>query len=168
VGLTGAGIVDPGQVSIYWRPDVDTAWVEVGTTTTEGTTTLTFPPLSHSGKCQLKIELTRSLFPYTTPIVEAIILKYLERPVDSKRFTRTYELALHKRSGGVRTLSLREQLERVEDLRNSPEPISWTAWWGTTYTVHVLDYSFSDQRERLNDLQDTGSIICTLNLMEIA
>jgi hypothetical protein len=168
VGLTNAAIVDPGQVTIYWRPDVDTAWSEVGTTTTEGTTTLTFPPLSHSGKCQLKIELTRSFFPYTTPIVEAVILKYLERPVDSKRFTRTYDLHHDRRNGAHSVLSIQEKLQSISDLRNSPEPIEFYAWWGSHYRVHILDFSFSDQRERMNDLQDSGSIIVTVNLIEVS
>jgi hypothetical protein len=157
-----------GYAQIYWRPDETTAWESLGTVTTNGTTTLAFPAHSYGSKCQLKVKLLSTVHT-TTPIIEAVIVKYLERPPDSKFFTRTYELSVlaHERSGGVRVLSLAEQLTQLETLRNSAEPLTWTAWFGKTYTVHITKYSWTDVRERLNELADTGSILVSLELMEI-
>jgi hypothetical protein len=105
-----------------------------------------------------------------TPQVLAVVVKYLERPRDSRTFTRTYEFASSARwrTGAPVQLSLAEQMAQLETLRESAEPLDFYSWWGGIYKVHITNYAASEQRERLNDLQDTGSIIIVVTLQEVS
>ena len=162
-------------VKVWWRPGEANLWELVGTVTAEGITHLTFPTASHSAQCQLGIELKRleaagDADEAATPQVLAVVVKYLERPRDARNFTRTYELSTNAkwRTGAPVKLSLAEQVAQLETLRESAEPLTFTSWWGGTYTVHIVNYAGSEGRERMTDLQDSGTITVTVQLMEVA
>jgi len=176
--VRGVGAVASGcpYVTVFWRPDEATAWVSLGNIETDGLSTLTFPVNSYSTKCQLKVTLTANTATFggavayaATPRVEAVVLKYLERPADLRTYTRTYYLAdrLVRRNGVLVNESLAEQLAHLRTLRQSPEPLTWYAWWGTSYTVHMVDYTWSEARNETIDGRDKGGLYVTLRLVEL-
>jgi hypothetical protein len=173
----GSGAGEP-YIAIYWRPDEDTPWELVPNlldTTNHrviapGLSTCSFPVNSYGGKAQLNIALYRGTLNsvVVTPIIEAIVLKYLERPKDLRAFTRTYELShMADRSGTARTRTVAAQIADLSTLRNAKEPLTLRTWYGTTYTVHMTDYQAAEQIEWRDDVQDEGRVIVTMKLIEI-
>ncbi len=163
--------VDPNtlaQVTVYWRPDEDDPWELVGWVESSDITTLAFPAGSHSGKCQLKITLGRSET-LGTPRVQAIVLKYLERPEDIRSHTRAYKLAdrLENRNGALVTRSLAEQLADLRTLREAKEPLTWRAWYGTEYQAHIVDFSVSEMPDEERGPADKGAMLAIVRLQEI-
>ncbi len=159
-------------VQVKWRPDENTAWVQLGANVTvNGLNTVAFPTGSHGAKCQIRIDLAEGLEDgaYQTPHVEAVVVKYLERPKDLRGFTRTYELSTWdiNRPGAPVAKSLAQQVADLETLRESKEPLTWYAWWGGVYTVHIIEYSGSEAREKRGDLMDSGTINVTLLLQAL-
>ncbi len=158
---------DPPYTSLAWRPDEFSDWVAVGgKITTNGVSRVTFPMGSCTPKSQLRIELHRGTHygAQATPIVEAVVVKYLERPQDLRAFTRTYELSsnAHWTSGLPVGLSLAEQLKQLETLREQQEPLTWYPWFGGSYQVHISNYSFSEVRERV--IPEGGQQVGTINV----
>lgn len=165
----GAAADGAPYIAVAWRSDDAGSWVTLGTVETNGLSTLTFPAASYSAKCQLRIYLYANTARDATPRVEAVVLKYLERPADLRTYTRTYYLAdrMVRRNGVLVNESLAEQLAHLRTLRQSPEPLTWYAWWGTAYTVHMVDYSWSEARNETIPGQDKGGLYVTLRLVEL-
>lgn len=173
-GVAGAS----DTVRVYWRPDDATAWVALSAAfTTTGLVTLTFPAQSYSYKCQLKIELVSVgtvATPYiTTPRVEAIVVKYMERPDDIRSCTRTYKLAdrQENRNGVLVTRSLEQQLSDLRTLREKKEPLTFHPWYAAPdsagYTVHIVDYSVSELPEEQRTSGDKGMMLAVVRLQEL-
>jgi hypothetical protein len=72
-----------------------------------------------------------------------------------------------RRNGVLVNESLAEQLAHLRTLRQSPEPLTWYAWWGTSYTVHMVDYTWSEARNETIDGLDKGGLYVTLRLVEL-
>lgn len=169
--VRGVGAAADGYpyVEVAWRADETAAWVTLGTVETDGLSTLAFPTSTYSTKCQLRVYLYANSTYTLTPRVEAVVLKYLERPDDLRTYTRTYYLAdrLTRRNGVLVNESLAEQLAHLRTLRQSAEPLTWYAWWGTSYTVHMVDYTWSEARNETIPGQDKGGLYVTLRLVEL-
>ena len=171
-----AGGTDANSVFIYWRPDEDTAWEFVGgAESNSGAVELDFPTGSHSTKCQLKVEINNPeglsyTAGNTTPRVEAVVVKYMERPDDIRSFTRSYKLATRQenRNGVLVTRSLAEQLADLRTLRQAKEPLTWYAWYGTTYTVHVVDYTVTEMPDEQRAPGDNGVMLAVVRLQEVS
>ena len=160
-------------VQVWWRPDENTAWVQVGANiTTEGIVNLAFPTASYGPKAQLRIYLYRGTLDgsLTTPQVEAVVLKYIERPEEYRTFTRTYEFGSGQvwRNGLPTRKTLRAWLADLATLRTSAEPLTLTTWYGVVYTGHIIDYDVKEIREQKADLQDAGSLLAVLRFQELA
>lgn len=156
-------------VRVYWRPDEETAWEALSAAfATRGLVTLAFPADSHSTKLQLKVELA-SYDGTSTPRVEAIVLKYMERPEDVRSYTRTYKLAsrLENRNGVIVTRSLAQQLDDLRTLREAKEPLTHHAWYGTERTVHIVDYSVSEMPDEQSEAGDKGVMLAVVRLQEV-
>lgn len=158
-----------GAVRIEWRPDEDTEWALLGVVEQSNVITeLSFPTGSHSGKCQLRVSLGRSEAT-DTPRIEALVVKYLERPQDIRSHTRAYKLAdrLENRNGVVTTRSLAEQLADLRTLREAKEPLTWRAWYGTEYQAHIVDFSVSEMPDEERGTSDKGAMLAIVRLQEI-
>ena len=157
---------------VSWRSE-DTDWVGLtGTVTSDGITTLTFPTTSHSAKCQLRLELYRTdsgTYELSTPIIRALVLKYMERPQDIQAFTRTYEWSTRQtwRNGQPVQLSYGAWLTQWATLRNLAEPFTFTHVSGNTYTCHVVDYAVTEAIEERGDLKDelTAQVLVRLQVI---
>jgi hypothetical protein len=159
-------------IKVFWRPDEATAWVQLGiNVTTTGITLLSFPAQSYGSKAQIKVELWSGTLNGTTvsPEVEAVVVKYLERPADSQSFTRMYELSTHAlwRNGLPNTLNLAQQVTQLSTLRNSAEPLTWYPWFGGNYQVHIVNYSATELHEAEVSGADTGTIVVMVQLQVI-
>jgi len=159
-------------VKVYWRPDEATAWAQVGAAVgTEGIVNLTFPAGSYGPKCQLRIYLYRGALDIveTTPQVEAVVLKYIERPEEYRTFTRTYEFSSGQtwRNGLPTGKTLAGWLADLALLRTSAEPLTLTTWYGAPYTGHIVDYDVKEIREQRGDLQDVGSLLAVIRFQEL-
>jgi len=160
-----------GTITLYWRENENAAWKQVGTTQAagEGLAEFTFPAGSHSHKCQLKIVLTNGAETEFTPTVEALVVKYMERPEDVRSFTRAFKLAdwQENRNGVLYTRNLAQQLADLQTLREAKEPITHHAWYGTERTVHIVDYSISEMPDVMNEAGDKGVMLAVVRLQEI-
>jgi len=160
-------------VAVAWRPDTSTAWVAVGSTiVASGLAVLAFPVGSNSLKCQLRIEVGRTdsgSYELSTPIVRAMVLKYLERPRDIQAFTRTYEWSSRQvwRNGTPVQLSYGAWLTQLSTLRNLAEPFTFTHCSGNTYTCHIVDYNVTEAIEERGDLRDEMTALATVRLQVI-
>ena len=100
----------------------------------------------------------------------AVVVKYLERPRDARNFTRTYELSqqcplAHGRAGA--TVAGRAG-RAVGDAAGERRAADLDELVGRHVSVHIVNYAGREARERLNDLQDTGTITVIVQLMEVA
>jgi hypothetical protein len=165
---------EPGYL-VYWRPNEETGWARLDAykAIDDGAVILSFPVGSYSKKMALRVYLTRGYFTSSdyvdTPVVQAIVVRYIERPRDSKAFTTTYELADAGvwRSGEQRNLSLAQQFADLRTLREAKEPLTWTAWWGTSYKVHIVEYNVSPVRDGPGTMRDIGRMLATIKLQEM-
>jgi len=173
IHATGVGTAfAAGKVYAYARLSESTAWsaaLDVGVVDTAGITRLLFPAASYSAKIQLRLKLYRGTTETTTPNVEAVVLRYVERPQDLKAFTRTYLLATRQqwRNGTPFKLSLAQQVTQLETLRNSPEPLTWHPWFGGSYSVHIVDYNGTEVPDERIAGADPVSILVTVRLQVI-
>jgi hypothetical protein len=161
----GGGGLD--AVTLYWRPDETTAWVSLGSAISAGVTTMDFPASSYSAKSQIRVLLTRS--PGSeTPIVEAVIVHYMERPLDVRSYTRTYEFSSKQdwRNGTSVLDSLATRLGWLRTLREASEPLTWVNWLGESHSVHIVQYSATESVEARGD-QDTGTVLVMLTMQEV-
>jgi len=160
-------------VELWWRKDEATAWSQIDTDViATGISSKSFTTSTYSSKAQLRVKLFRGSMDgttTTTPQVEAIVLRYMERPDDLRAFTRTYEFSdgMNWRSGQECKMTLAQWVTQLETLRESKEPLTWTTWWGGSYTVHIVDYSCSERIERTNEIKDRGTIMATVRLQAI-
>ena len=161
-------------VVVYWRPDEDTEWEQLGAPIqTTGISICAFPAASFGAKAQLRILLSRGPFGTSaaTPHVHAVVLKYLERPSPYQIFTRSYLLQSDAttRAGLPVPLSLEQQIQQLETLRASKEPLTWLPWWSnaTTYQVHIVQYNASEQRTLTRPGSDAGSVVVSLRLLVV-
>ena len=155
-------------ITVAYRYSDNDGWTTLGEVNTNGLTKLTFGANSYSLKLQLRLHF------YTTdrlysPRVEAIALKYMERPDDIRSMARHYKLAdrLENRNGVVVTRSLAQQLADLRTLRQVKEPVTLHTWYGTPYTVHVVDYSVSELPEEMRGTGDKGQMLAIVRLQEI-
>ncbi len=167
----GDGEGEPA-VAIYWRPDESTAWAQVGADiTAEGISFVQFAAATYGPKLQLRVFLIRGTLggATKTPQVHAVVVKYLERPQDSRAFTRTYLLSerLVYRNGVQVAQSITEQMANLETLRNAKEPLTWTTWYGAQYSVHVVNYACSEIPQGIEEGEAPGYILATLQLQRV-
>lgn len=165
--------VSPGVswVDAYYRTAEDAAWVQVGSRITAvGIATVAFPTSTYGGKVQLRIALGQAAaLSAVTPQVEAVVLKYMERPQDSVAFTRTYILKQKSpnRSGASGTKSLAQWVTTLRTLRESAEPLTWYPFWGidagVSYNVHIVNYAVSEIRSETG-ISAAASMVCTVKL----
>jgi hypothetical protein len=168
--LRDASVATP--VSVYYRAAPDAEFVLLGEATTNGVNTLPFPPGTCDFKLQLRLAITRHTWvsPDTvTPRIEAVVLKYLERPDEINAFTRTYELAdrLVLRSGLEVRETLAEQWLALRDLRASREPLTFTTWYGTHHHVQIVSYSTAEMPRVGNPAGERGSMVVVVQLQEL-
>lgn len=158
-------------VEVLWRASENDEFVSIGTVTVDDDIqTLYFPTGSYSLKCQLKFVLERSITDATTtPRIEAVVLKYMERPDDVRSLTRVYRLEdrLEMRNGVQVTRSLTQQLEDLRTLRRAKEPLTLTTWYGKTYTVHIVDYSTSELPNEQRGTRDKGIMSVVVRYQEV-
>lgn len=166
---------DPGPaVEVWWRPNETTAWASLGTITTPGIQRLPFPAGSYSSKCQVLVELNRGLMQAwaepVSPFVEAIVVRYMERPPDLRQFSRTYRLGtlMSWRSGAQRVLNIAQQMAFVQTMRESAEPLGFTTFWGGEYAVQLVDYAVMEEPVRSNDLRQEAVMLLTMRLQVVA
>jgi len=167
----GSGAGEP-YVVISWRPDEVTAWATVGTINTTGITSLTFPTSTYGAKAQLRVTLYRGTLAEvaTTPQVQAVVLKYMERPADSVAWTRTYLLSErgYNRAGFPGRRGLAAWVALLASLRESAEPLTFWPFWGvhsdTSYRVHWINYSASELRA---EVDGAASIIVTVKMQRL-
>lgn len=159
-----------GTVEVLWRSSEDAEFVSVGTVTVDDDIQkIAFPTDSYSLKCQLKLVLTRLEPATSTPRIEAVVLKYMERPDDVRSLTRVYRLEdrLEMRNGVQTSRSLTQQLEELRALRRAKEPLTLTTWYGKAYTVHIVDYSVSELPNEQRETRDKGVMSVIIRYQEI-
>ncbi len=153
----GAGAGEP-YVVVSWRPDENAEWTEIGVVNSTGITSLAFPAGTYGAKAQLRIALHRGTLDSVvkTPQVQAVVLKYMERPEDSVAFTRTYLLGErgYNRAGASGRRTLAEWVSVLRTLRESAEPLTYWPVWGlasdTSYQVHWVNYAVTEQRAEVD------------------
>lgn len=162
---------DGPMVYVYYRLQEKAAWTYLGVGTTEGVLTFNFPAQSYGPKIQLRLRLESGSYggQYDTPRVNAVVLKYLERPDVIHTHLRTYFLSPRQetRAGALVTVSVAEQIDWLRQLASEKEPLIWRAWYGSERRVHVLRYNATEQREEIGTSEDTGSVIVAVQLQEV-
>lgn len=159
------------QVVVEYRMMEGDAWSPLGMVAQNGITTLDFPSNTYSNKLQLRLILQRGVYDgvQDTPRVNAIVIKYLERPDVIHTYLRTYVLSPRQetRGGGIVTTEIAEQIAWLRTLASEKEPLIWTPWYGgPTRRVHILRYNATERREEIG-LQDHGSVIVAVQLQEV-
>lgn len=168
------GYQNVSWVDVYYRTAEDAAWVQLGASIyTEGITTLAFPINTYGGKVQLRIALSQvEAASAVTPQVEAVVLKYMERPMDAVSFTRTYILKARSpnRAGATGVKSLAQWVTILQTLRESAEPLTFYPFWGVdagvSYNVHIANYTVSEVRSEVG-VSAAASMIATLKLNQV-
>jgi hypothetical protein len=163
------------RVEIYYRTEEDAAWTLLGHVHAAGISTVAFPASTYGGKVQLRIGLwtadgANPLSP--PPQVEAVVLKYMERPADAVAFTRTYILKGRSpnRAGSTGVKSLAQWVTILQTLRESAEPLTFYPFWGVdagvSYNVHIANYAVSEVRSEVG-VSAAASMIATLKLNQV-
>lgn len=173
--VRNTGVSPAPSYLVYWRPDENTGWASLAASQaiSSGAVELAFPAGSYSKKMALRIYLVRgyytSVLYVETPVVEAAVIRYMERPEDSKVFSRAYDFSDFGvwRNGEQRAQSMAQQYADLRTLRESKAPLTWTAWWGTSYTVHIVEYATTEVRESVGTVGDQGRMIVTMKLQEV-
>lgn len=162
---------DGPLVEVYYRLQEGDSWTVLGTGNTNGIMTFNFPAQTYSPKIQLRLRLEAGSYNGVTdtPRVNAVVLKYLERPDVIHTHLRTYLLAPRQetRSGAPVTVSVADQIGWLRRLAGEKEPLIWRSWYGSERRVHVLRYNATEQREEVGAVADVGSVIVAIQLQEV-
>lgn len=149
VEIDASHMSETSYANVYYRVSEEDTFTLIDSVTTDGISTLAFPASTYGSKVQLRIGLVTGTSS-VTPHVEAVVLKFMERPKDSVAFTRVYNLTerAYNHAGARGVLSIAEQVQQLETLRESAEPLTWYPWWGwasgKTYSVHIVNYAVTE------------------------
>ena len=170
---------DQFEVSLMYRTSEGGTWTPAtvaGSTGynsgahTPGVSTFDFPARSASARIQLRVAIDyyRSVTTPGTARVQAIILKFMERPDDLQQFSRTYELSTYQawRNGQTILDGLGERVGWLRTLREAAEPLTWVDWMGTARAVHIVDYRAAERPEIEGD-KDAGTVTVSLRLQVV-
>lgn len=159
------------RVDVYYRFSREEAWQPLGTAQQSGIVSFSFPSGTYSARIQLQLRLWSGLYNGVTetPRVNAIVLKYLDRPEAVHTYLRTYVLSpqVETRGGGVVTTSVAEQIDILRLLAEEKEPLIWRPWYGGSRTVHILRYNATEQRQETGSVGDTGIVTVAVQLQEV-
>lgn len=166
-----SAVAGGAYVQVWYREDDTTAWAQVGANiTTEGVQSVSFASSTYGGKVQLRVYLYRGTFgsDTVTPQVQALEIKYLERPPSLYSFTRTYRWSddMVWRSGEPSNLTFGEWMTNLVTLRDSAEPLSYTHRSGLTRSVHIVRFNVMENWDT-RDMNDHGTALAALELVEV-